>query len=269
MTLATLGRLPRASTRGAALLWVIVVALLVVVALIVYLLRAPLLRAAAEAWIVNEPPEKAQAIVVLGGDNIRGDRLRHGVALYRAGWAPRLVLSGTPFRTYFHESELMKREATELGVPAAHLILAPTDATSTLEEALALRPLLAQHNFRKLIVVTSNFHTRRSRQIFRAVYRPLGTRVIVSAAPDLAFEPERWWEQRSGRKYFLLELLKTVHTWWELLTLPSPAEEGGQSLRENSILRPSAAPLDFARGLRSAVASLRKAALKERRLRHA
>lgn len=209
--------------RGSVLLWLLVLLLLGTVLLGFYALRAPLLRSLADWWVVDEPLEKAQAIVVLGGDNVMGDRVRHAVRLYQAGWAPRVMLSGASLRSYFNEVELMEREAVNLGVPPEHLIPVRHTAESTLEEALALRRVLAEHNFRKIIVVTSNFHTRRARRIFHAVYRKHGTRVIVSAAPDSNFNPTHWWEQREGRALLLLEWLKTLYTLWELRDLPPPA----------------------------------------------
>lgn len=212
----------RCRQRGGVLLGLLVLLLLALVLGALYLLRGPLLRALAEWWVVDEQPEKAQAILVLGGDSVLGDRLRHAVALYHQGWAPRVVLSGTPLRSYFNEAELMEREATQQGVPAAHLIVARHQAASTLEEALALRRVLAEHNFRKVIVVTSNFHTRRARRIFRALYRPQGTQVLFSAADDFRFTPARWWQQREGRAALLLEVLKSIYTVWELYRLPSP-----------------------------------------------
>ncbi|MBI4467102.1 MAG: YdcF family protein [Acidobacteria bacterium] len=214
--------------RGGVAITLLVLLLLVLVLGTVYWTRAPLLRALGEWWVVDERLEPAQALVVLGGDSIQGDRLRHAVSLYRQGLAPRLVLSGPPLRTYLDEAELMKREALEQGVPADHLIVARHPADSTLAEALALRPVLAEHNFRKIIVVTSNFHTRRARWIFLAVYRPLGTQVLVSAAPDFRFAPARWWQERAGRAALAIEVLKTLYTLWEVSSLlPPPATPQG------------------------------------------
>ena len=230
----------RPAERGGAILKVILLIFLLVIGLILYLARGPILRGVASAWIVDDPPEKAQAILVLGGDSRAGDRVRHAVSLYKAGWAPRIVLSGASIRTYFNETELMAREARELGVPAEHLILAPTGATSTLEEAVRLRPVLAERNFRNLLVVTSNFHTRRARQIFVGVYRPRGTIVRVSAAPDQGFDPAAWWQSREGRKLLFLEVLKWTYTWWELWTLPEEeeAEARGGEVRPGSASHP-------------------------------
>ncbi len=217
----------RRAERGGAILKLILLIFLLVIGLVLYLVRGTILRGVASAWIVDDHLEKAQAIVVLGGDDRAGTRLKHAVGLYKDGRAPRLVLSGPPLRDYFHESELMAREARELGVPAEHLMLAPTAADSTLEEALALRPVLAEHNFRNIIVVTSNFHTRRAKLIFVDVYRPRGTIVRVSASPDVRFDPKTWWQSREGRKYLFLDVLKWSYTWWELWTLPEDGEAKG------------------------------------------
>lgn len=213
---------PPAGQRGSVLAWLLVLLLLALLGGTLYLVRVPLLRGFAQWWIVDEKLEKAQAIVVLGGDNPRGERLRHAVQLYRSGWAPRLILSGAPFRSYFSEVVLMKREATALGVPAEDLILAAEGARSTLEEALELRRVLKRHNFRKIIVVTSNYHTRRARDIFRSLYRREGTQVFLSAAPDSDFNPQSWWQERQGLKLLWLEWQKLVYTWWELRHPPKP-----------------------------------------------
>lgn len=210
------------SQRGGVLLWVLVSLLLVLVLGTLYLVRGPLLAALADWWVVDEPLEKAQVVVVLGGDSVTGDRVRHAVELYRHGWAPRIVLSGASLRTYFNEVELMKREAVNQGVPEDRLVLAPQTAESTLQEAQALEAVLAQHKFRRVIIVTSNYHTRRARMIFKALYQKRGTRTLVSAADDTRFRPQRWWKDREARNILLWELLATAQTWWELLD-PPPA----------------------------------------------
>ncbi|MGH9862937.1 MAG: YdcF family protein [Candidatus Acidiferrales bacterium] len=212
----------RRRERGKVLLFALLVLLLLLVLGAAYLLRGPLLRAFAEWWIVDEPLEKAQVILVLGGDNMHGDRVTHAVHLYQAGWAPRLMLSGVNYRTDFNDVVLMERQAVALGVPRESLLAVPQPAVSTLEEALFLQRVLAQHNFRKVIIVTSNYHTRRARLIFRALYRRRGVQVIFSAAPDSDFNPQRWWQDRGGQVTMVLELQKMLYSWWELFD-PPPA----------------------------------------------
>ena len=48
----------------------------------------------APEWLaVSEPSVKSDAIVVLNGQNVKS-RLEHGVALYKQGLAPRIIISG-------------------------------------------------------------------------------------------------------------------------------------------------------------------------------
>src|SRR5579884_3284234 len=54
------------------------------------------------SWlVVQEPPARADAIIVLSGDSPRAPRAARAAALYRAGWAPVVVASGTALRSYF------------------------------------------------------------------------------------------------------------------------------------------------------------------------
>ncbi|OFV82930.1 MAG: hypothetical protein A3D93_05975 [Acidobacteria bacterium RIFCSPHIGHO2_12_FULL_67_30] len=220
----------RRSERGGVFFTLLVLLLVAFLLGTLYLFRAPLLRAFADCWVVDEELEKADALVVLGGDSVQGDRVRHAVGLFHQGWAPKVVLSGGPLRADLSEADLMEKDALRQGVPAASLIVFRHPATNTLHEALALRPLLAQHNFRKVIVVTSNFHTRRARRVFRVVCEKDGLPVRVSASPDLRFHPDRWWRERDDRAWLFLELVKTLHTWYELWRLPAEAPQAQAGL---------------------------------------
>ena len=64
----------------------------------VYLARHPILRFAAESWVIDEPAAHADAIVVLGDDNFYADRATHAAELFRQGVAPVVVASGRRLR---------------------------------------------------------------------------------------------------------------------------------------------------------------------------
>lgn len=221
-TRARSARLP-SGERGGIIFSLVVLFVVVLLGVVLYLARAPLLAALGEWWVVSDELEKAQAIVVLGGDSVEGSRVQRAARLYREGWAPRVVLIGPALRIYLSETELMQREAIALGVPADRLLRVPRAADSTFEEALVLRPLLAEHGFRRVIVVTSSYHVRRARRIFRAVYREGGIQVWVDAVDDPRFDPRYWWQKREQRALFFLEILRSLYTWWELRRLPPPA----------------------------------------------
>src|SRR2546422_10349925 len=90
---------------------------------VLYLLRQPLLRAAGEFWVVNEPLEAADAILLLSDDNYLADRAVRAAELYHAGWAPRGGASWRPLPPYRGISELMRRDLLERGEPGDSLIV--------------------------------------------------------------------------------------------------------------------------------------------------
>ena len=53
------------------------------------------------------------------------DRMRTGCELYRAGLAPRMIVSGGPGDGAIHETEAMRRDAVRCGVPASAITLDP------------------------------------------------------------------------------------------------------------------------------------------------
>ncbi len=181
----------------------------------IYLARHPIMRFVAESWIVNEPASQANAIVVLGDDNFYADRATHAAELFRRGNAPVIVASGRRLRPSAGITELMQHDLIERGVPKASILPLPHDADSTKEAAAVIARFSAEHRWSKLIVVTSNYHTRRVRYIFQKVV-PVGMEISVAAARDGDFDPELWWEKRQSVKDFLGELLAMVVAMWEL-----------------------------------------------------
>jgi uncharacterized SAM-binding protein YcdF (DUF218 family) len=88
-------------------------------------------------------------------------------------------------------------------------------ADDTLEEADDLRVLVDQKGWRRILLVTSSYHTRRARYIFRKVL-PSSVSLEVAGASDAGFESGTWWESRQGRKTFFLETVGYVVAVWEL-----------------------------------------------------
>jgi uncharacterized SAM-binding protein YcdF (DUF218 family) len=181
----------------------------------VYLARHPLLRAAAGFWIVQDRIEPADVIIVIGDDNYTADRATEAAALFRAGWAPQVVASGRMLRPNVSVADFMGRDLESRGVPASAIVHFSHRADNTLEEADGLRVLVAQKAWRRILLVTSNYHTRRARYIFRKVM-PGSVSLEVAGASDSEFAPATWWESRSGRKIFFLETLGYLVAVWEL-----------------------------------------------------
>jgi uncharacterized SAM-binding protein YcdF (DUF218 family) len=182
---------------------------------LLYFARHPIMRFAGESWVVDEPPAHADAIVVLGDDNFRGDRATRAAEMYRQGVAPVVVASGRRLRPNAGVSELIEHDLVERGVPKEKIMPFTHDADNTKEEAEALAKLAGGQHWKRLVIVTSNYHTRRARYIFAKVF-PRAIAVSMAAAPDGDFNPDRWWEKRKAIKLFVREVSGMMEAMWEL-----------------------------------------------------
>ena len=174
-----------------------------------WLFREPLLTAAGDALIESDTPQKAQAIVVLGGDD-HGCRIIRAAQLASAGYASFVIVSG-PRWVVGHESDMTIQYARQKGYPASLFRPFPNESDSTRSETVLLGKYLKANGIYRIILVTSNYHTRRAALLMRRQNPWL--QVGVVPAPDPFFTPDGWWKSRNGEKTFLLEWLKTIATW--------------------------------------------------------
>ncbi|MBZ5702268.1 MAG: YdcF family protein [Acidobacteriia bacterium] len=201
--------------RGGIILLLIFLLFLAAVCGVAYLLRRPLLQWAGNAWMIEDPLEHADALLVLSDDNVDGERAAHAALLYQRGLAPVVVGSGRRLRRYAGIAELMEHDLAAHGVPKGAIMRYAHDAENTREEAESLEKLVRERKWRRVIVVTSNYHARRARYIFRRVFPPQ-VEVRVAGAPDEDFDPGKWWEKRSGIKRMFQETIGMAVAMWEL-----------------------------------------------------
>ncbi len=129
------------------------------------------------------------AIVVLGGAtrgdthmsslgdlNQQADRLVHAAALYRAGKAPVVMVSGGSARGDRPEAQLMRDILQVMGVPRGSILLEES-SRNTHDNAVNASALLKQRGAKRVLLVTSAFHMRRSMALFQ------GRGLEVTAAP--------------------------------------------------------------------------------------
>lgn len=198
--------------------------LLVLCGLPAYVARSLYLPQLAEFLIRNDPLEKVVAIIVLGGDDPAGSRVSEAVSLLHQGWAEVLVVSGGPIVWHTNAADVMRKQAEELGVPPDKIIAVPNSvptgrtqlADSTLSEARVLLAECESRKYKTLIVVTSNFHTRRAGRIFRRVFQGSGIRVLVHPSPDTSFNVDHWWTRRTDARMWFLEMQKLAFSYLEV-----------------------------------------------------
>jgi uncharacterized SAM-binding protein YcdF (DUF218 family) len=201
--------------RGGIILKLLFLIFFVVLLAILYLVRVPLLRFAGEFWIVDDAPESSDVIIVLSGDNYDAVRAARAAALFTAGMAPHVVATGRSLRSYATTTDLMKRDLVDHGVPAAAIIPLTHRADDTREEAVAVSEFVHSRGWKKILLVTSNYHTRRSEYIYERTLPP-GTQLRVISAPDIEYDPQSWWRTREGLKIFFHEAGGYLAALWEM-----------------------------------------------------
>lgn len=165
-------------------------------------------------------PARADAAVMLaGGDSAEEARLARSLKMLQEGRVDHVMLSVG--RAYFLGEwlpDLILHHVYDTYGPdiARNVVLCEVsnEVDSTADEAIALRGCLAAHGWRSVIVVTSNYHTRRARLIWKAAVAntepPFA--ISVQGVSDGDFEPEGWWRKRRYAKSWLLELTKLTWT---------------------------------------------------------
>jgi hypothetical protein len=177
--------------------------------------------------VVNDPLEKAQAIVVLSGRMPM--RALEAAKLFREGYAPEVWLThstepeatlkamGIPYAgEEFYDEKVLMHE----GVPADAIQVLPPPIINTEDEIAAVAEALEKRKGTAVILVTSKVHTRRVRILWHRLTARRG-RAIVRAASEDPFEPKRWWRTTGDALDVIREFLGILNAWAGLPLRPS------------------------------------------------
>lgn len=164
-------------------------------------------------WLSSgDQPQKADAILVLGGSYTRPFQ---AADLYRQGFASNVYVS-VPAREDQHRllddagiafprEELVVREILlKNGVRADDIAYFGKDSISTAAEARAARAVFGK-GAPRLLVVTSPYHLRRAKITFSDALPAADIRVIATSYDPL---PLAWWKDQNAARNVLLELAK-------------------------------------------------------------
>ena len=160
-------------------------------------------------YLVTSPsPQPADLILVLGGD-FWGPRVVRAAELGAQGYAPLVLISGPPYRDR-PEGEFAIDFLAARGYPRRLFQSFGHHARSTIEEAIVLRPELNRRGVKRVLMVTSAYHSRRAAIVFW-LFCP-GIKFITIPAPDEHYHPDDWWQDPSSRKLFFSEWRKILGT---------------------------------------------------------
>lgn len=167
--------------------------------------------------VMDQPPVKADAVVVLYTGSEYYSRLVEAADLYKKGFVGKVVINGN--RKAEILKELEKRGFQHrcpwyadyagllnfLGVPEADIIhISGEDVYDTVSEAkLVGRELLKQKTTR-ILITTSKTHTRRALFIWKQVYKGKLKITMVSAKTD-PFDEKGWWKYGRQIRWVLSE----------------------------------------------------------------
>jgi len=164
--------------------------------------------------IVGDRVKPSDAIVVLSGDD--GERVAEAVRLYKEGYGRFLVFTKTHTedigegRTY---SEKLMRLAIDAGVPQDSMLVTAGEASSTVEEAQAVKLLAAQRNITSILVITTPYHTRRTEIIFDREFLDTEVKVLVHAVEDSWYKPLSWYLNPLGWRQTTAEYGSLLLIW--------------------------------------------------------
>jgi uncharacterized SAM-binding protein YcdF (DUF218 family) len=178
---------------------------------------------AAQLLIVKSDLAVADAIVVMSGSATYLERADWAARLYREGRAPIIILTNDSLisgwdrkeerNPYFYE--LAARELQKRGVPESKIQVVSDIALGTYEESLGVRDYATAHQLKRLVVVTSAYHTRRTLWSLRHACEGSGIEVGIDSPPPgwQTPAPSRWWWRRWGWKVVAGEYVKLIYYW--------------------------------------------------------
>ena len=164
----------------------------------------------AARFLVVDQPEKSDAIVVLAGETKA--RPARALELLRQGVAPRLFLNVVT-RDVIYDQQLTDIAQQYVNrLPEANRVsVCPVVGFSTNAEADDVGRCLRSLGAQRVLIVTSDSHTRRALMIFR--HRLPQYQFNAAAARNPEQFGEAWWTNREWAKTTFDECAKTL--WWE------------------------------------------------------
>jgi len=168
--------------------------------------------AGAGKFLVVDAPQPSDVILVLAGET--DYRPARALELLNQGYGRRIVIDVPAASTIyeFTQLDLAAKYIHDLPQGAA-MSVCPIDGLSTRDESHDAEKCLARESGTRILIVTSDFHTRRALSIFRHEIR--GKSFSVAAAHDEAEFGTRWWSHREWAKTCLYEWMRL--SWWNVI----------------------------------------------------
>ncbi|WP_237073305.1 YdcF family protein [Prosthecochloris sp. GSB1] len=155
-----------------------------------------------------DKPEKADVIIVLGGDD--GLRINRGAELYKAGYARHLLLTGIDRKYYRPDRpDWRERRLMEKGI-SRKVIDVDTLSKTTWDEARNTRKIMKEKGWGSALIVSDPPHMLRLHNTWSRAFRESpATFVLVATNPEW-WHPLLWWRNETSYKFVMSEIRKNV-----------------------------------------------------------
>ncbi len=204
---------------------------LILIALILFLNRIIILQRIGKYLLVKDEIAHPTDIVVIlrGGTNF--ERLFEAYEIYSEGNARKVGIPKSLFDIGFQllkrrdikihsGQEQLKEILIQLNIPETDIILdKQLPGGGTYGEALRIKNLVSKMSgVNSITLITSWFHTRRTKMIYRDIFRDSGISIFVH--PALRFPsstPSNWWKYRYQTVAVCLELIKIIGYYFNII----------------------------------------------------
>jgi uncharacterized SAM-binding protein YcdF (DUF218 family) len=151
-------------------------------------------------WLsISDPPQKADIVICLGGNN---DRVTRAVTLFNQGFAKKILATNNDVYT----------QILKLKVPPEKVIKPPWLAENTYKEGIMIAQILSKENHTSALVVSDAYH------LYRVKWTLEDT--LPEKVPRLYYIPSdqsenriSWWINNNSRALVLWEIPKIVYYW--------------------------------------------------------
>jgi len=160
-------------------------------------------------FLVVDDPQRSDSILVLAGETYQRPTL--ALRLLDQGYGKRVILDVPADAKVYDLSQIELAQKYVHGLrQASSVTICPIQGLSTKLESRDVEKCLVSETGTRILIVTSDFHTRRALSIFRREIQ--GRTFSVAAAHDDAQFGTRWWTHRQWAKTCFEEWLRTL--WW-------------------------------------------------------
>jgi uncharacterized SAM-binding protein YcdF (DUF218 family) len=188
---------------------------------LVFLLGQTAFRNLGKWLVVEDPLERAAAIVILGGDPPY--RAMEGASLFKGGWAPEIWVLSPVIREetkimtemgipWMEEERLNRMILERSGVPSSVIRVLPERVKNTVAEVKLIASILREKGSHRVILVTSKVHTRRTEATWKAIVGKSPRAIVRFARPD-PFDSASWWRHTEDALSVVREVLGVLNVW--------------------------------------------------------